>query len=642
MTNSTTNAASANQAKAPSLAANEPEATTDGATQAPVASEPEAAGEDTEHDTPAFFELGLSEGVLKAVADLGYENPSPVQAQAIPYVLEGRDLLAAAQTGTGKTAAFLLPSLSRLPHAARHHGPTMLVVTPTRELAQQIDACCKTIAKRTRHHSFTVVGGVGYEPQKAALHRGCDVLVATPGRLVDLIDQGEANLSEVQVLVLDEADRMLDMGFLPAMRKIVGQTPATRQTLLFSATLDEKQIGGIRDLVHDPAIVEIAHKGTVAETIDQYVLPVSLEVKNGLLAEVLHAEQPSRVIVFCRTKHRADTVCRRLRRAGISCAPIQGDRSQRQRERALKSFSTGETDVLVATDVLARGIDVSDVRYVVNFDVPMDPEDYIHRIGRTGRAGEMGWALTFVTVNDLEDLLACERLMGQVVPTYEPKQPLDLGTQPPVLDPDRSPDAPAPGKKKRKRDGRSSQAPSGASQPQRRRGAGLGTDATTSGSRKRSKGHGEGEEGGKAASGKRSGSSKPRSREIFDADEGEFLTEGELFGREGHSGRGGRGGRNSRKGTGAPGRGDARGREQRKAPQDGGRNGKKRSERGGREEFGGRRDSGRGGFDGGRGRGGKGGRRRSAVEEQTPAVVRPTKKRGRRPGDRRGRDHGVY
>ena len=642
MTNSTTNAASANQAKAPSLAANEPEATTDGATQAPVASEPEAAGEDTEHDTPAFSELGLSEGVLKAVADLGYENPSPVQAQAIPYVLEGRDLLAAAQTGTGKTAAFLLPSLSRLPHAARHHGPTMLVVTPTRELAQQIDACCKTIAKRTRHHSFTVVGGVGYEPQKAALHRGCDVLVATPGRLVDLIDQGEANLSEVQVLVLDEADRMLDMGFLPAMRKIVGQTPATRQTLLFSATLDEKQIGGIRDLVHDPAIVEIAHKGTVAETIDQYVLPVSLEVKNGLLAEVLHAEQPSRVIVFCRTKHRADTVCRRLRRAGISCAPIHGDRSQRQRERALKSFSTGETDVLVATDVLARGIDVSDVRYVVNFDVPMDPEDYIHRIGRTGRAGEMGWALTFVTVNDLDDLLACERLMGQVVPTYEPKQPLDLGTQPPVLDPDRSPDAPAPGKKKHKRGGRSSQAPSGASQPQRRRGAGLGTDATTSGSRKRSKGHGEGEEGGKAASGKRGGSSKPRSREIFDADEGEFLTEGELFGREGHSGRGGRGGRNSRKGTGAPGRGDARGREQRKAPQDGGRNGKKRSERGGREEFVGRRDSGRGGFDGGRGRGGKGGRRRSAVEEQTPAVVRPTKKRGRRPGDRRGRDHGVY
>ena len=410
----------------------------------------------TPGDTVAFFGLGLSEPVLAAVDALGYTEPTPVQAHAIPYVLEGRDLLAAAQTGTGKTAAFVLPAMSRLTHVARHHGPAMLVVTPTRELAQQIADVCTTVEAYTHHRSVTIVGGVGYEPQKQALRRGCDILVATPGRLVDLIEQGEAHLDEVEVLVLDEADRMLDMGFLPQMRKIVSETPSTRQTLLFSATLDENAIGGIRDLVHDPATVEIAHKGTVAETIDQYVLPVSLDEKNGLLTKVLKSEGTDRVIVFTRTKHRADACCRRLRRAGIACAPIHGDRSQNQRERALRDFRDGKVDILVATDVLARGIDVSDVRYVVNFDVPEDPEDYIHRIGRTGRAGETGWALTFVTVNDAEDLFDIERLMGQVVPPYEAKVELELGEELPELDPNRTADAPArgAGKKRRKRGGK--------------------------------------------------------------------------------------------------------------------------------------------------------------------------------------------
>ena len=384
---------------------------------------PEASSTVCDH-TPSFLDLGLSEPVLAAVSDLGYESPSPVQVQSIPAVLEGRDLLAAAQTGTGKTAAFLLPTMSKLSHVAFHHGPTMLVVTPTRELAQQIENVCATIEGRTHHSSVTVVGGVGYEPQKAALRRGCDILVATPGRLVDLIEQGVADLSEVSVLVIDEADRMLDMGFLPAMHKIVSRTSSSRQTLLFSATLDKGAISGVRDLVRDPVIVEIAHKGTVADTIDQYALPVSLEAKNTLLAQVLEAEGPQRVIVFTRTKHRADACCRRLRRSGISCAPIHGNRSQNQRERALANFRSGTCDVLVATDVLARGIDVSDVRYVVNFDVPADPEDYIHRIGRTGRAGETGWALTFVTVADRDDLFAIERLMGKVVPAYEPTRPL--------------------------------------------------------------------------------------------------------------------------------------------------------------------------------------------------------------------------
>ena len=414
----------------------------------------------TQSNTPgaaervAFSDLGLSEAVLAAVKKLGYTEPTSVQAQAIPYVLEGRDLLAAAQTGTGKTAAFLLPSMSRLPHAERGHGPLMLVVTPTRELAQQIEDVCTSIARSTRHKCTTVVGGVGMEPQKAALRRGTDILVATPGRLVDLINQGDARLGEVEVLVLDEADRMLDMGFLPDMRRIVNRTPATRQTLLFSATLDEDAVGGIRDLVSDPAVVEIARKGTVAQTIDQYVQPVSLEAKNALLAKVLKAEGTERVIVFCRTKHRVDARCRRLRKAGISCAPIHGDRKQNQRERALESFRAGKTDVLVATDVLARGIDVSEVRYVVNFDVPVDPEDYIHRIGRTGRAGEAGWALTFVTENDVDDLLAIERLMGMAVPAYEPDMALELGENPVALDPDRDPTATRPaGKRRAKKDG---------------------------------------------------------------------------------------------------------------------------------------------------------------------------------------------
>ena len=413
----------------------------------------------TQSNTPAaaervaFSDLGLSEAVLAAVKKLGYTEPTSIQAQAIPYALEGRDLLAAAQTGTGKTAAFLLPSMSRLPHAERGHGPLMLVVTPTRELAQQIEDVCTSIARSTRHKCTTVVGGVGMEPQKAALRRGTDILVATPGRLVDLINQGDARLGEVEVLVLDEADRMLDMGFLPDMRRIVNRTPATRQTLLFSATLDEDAVGGIRDLVSDPAVVEIARKGSVAQTIDQYVQPVSLEAKNALLASVLKAEGTERVIVFCRTKHRVDACCRRLRKAGISCAPIHGDRKQNQRERALESFRAGKTDVLVATDVLARGIDVSEVRYVVNFDVPVDPEDYIHRIGRTGRAGEAGWALTFVTENDVDDLLSIERLMGMAVPAYEPDMALELGENPVALDPDRDPTALRPAGKRRAKKG---------------------------------------------------------------------------------------------------------------------------------------------------------------------------------------------
>lgn len=401
--------------------------------------------------TLAFDQLGLSREVLDAVAEIGHTQPTPVQAQAIPLVLAGKDVLAAAQTGTGKTEAFLLPTLSRLGHAGAGEGPLMLVITPTRELAQQIDDVAGTICAHTGHRTVTLVGGVAYEPQYQALARGCDVLVATPGRLQDLLDSGHASIDQVGVLVLDEADRMLDMGFLPAVKKIVARTPSERQTLLFSATLDDDAIAITRSLVRDPAHVKIARKGTPAQTIEQFVLGVSPEAKNAVLAEVLRREGAERVIVFTRGKHRADAICRKLRKAGFACAPIHGNRTQRQRENALRSFREGAADVLVATDVLARGIDIPDVRYVVNFDVPGDAEDYIHRIGRTGRAGESGWALTFVTEDDYLELRDAEALMGKVVPDYPRAEGIDLGAEPLRLDPARDPRQKLPGKKARKK-----------------------------------------------------------------------------------------------------------------------------------------------------------------------------------------------
>lgn len=430
----------------------------DAADEASAAETVESATE----NLPAFDELGLSDEILRAIENLGYTAPTPVQAGSIPVVLEGRDLLAAAQTGTGKTAAFLLPTMNNLEHIAppkpvrerggrnrrrgakkpegNGRGPVMLVITPTRELAQQIDEVASKIADVTGHVAVTVVGGVSYKPQTAALKYGCDILVATPGRLVDLIEQGACHLDEVKVLVLDEADRMLDMGFLPAVRRIVRETPAERQTLLFSATLDEEAVGEIADLVSDPARVEIAPATSTADTVDQFVFPVSIEAKNNLLPEFLKKEGPERTIVFMRTKHRADSCCRRLERKGIKAAAIHGNRSQAQRERALSAFRDGTVDVLVATDVLARGIDISDVRYVVNFDVPAEPTDYIHRIGRTGRAGELGWAITFVTEQDVDEFYEIEKLMDKTADIYEAGD-LHVGPNPPAVDPERDPAA---------------------------------------------------------------------------------------------------------------------------------------------------------------------------------------------------------
>ena len=366
-----------------------------------------------------FDDLGLSGQALQAVAQLGYSTPTPVQEQAIPKVLEGRDLIAAAKTGTGKTAAFSLPTMDKLGHAKGNKGPLMLVVTPTRELAEQIGEVCGTIAKNTHHRILTVVGGVSYNPQIQALNRGVDVLIATPGRLVDLMDQGAAHLNSVEVLVLDEADRMLDMGFWPAMRKIIGATPQNRQTLLFSATIDRTIMNTAGKLLHDPAMVEIAHKGETADTVEQYVMHVQQAVKPELLKGLMKERGHRRVIVFCRTRSRADATCRRLKKVGYSVEAIHSSRSQNQRRRALENFANGTTDVLVATDVLARGIDVEEVEYVVNYDLPTQPEDYVHRIGRTGRAGASGFAVSFVSPETADALRDIQKLLKRTIPELE-------------------------------------------------------------------------------------------------------------------------------------------------------------------------------------------------------------------------------
>ena len=366
-----------------------------------------------------FDDLGLSGQALQAVAQLGYSTPTPVQEQAIPKVLEGRDLIAAAKTGTGKTAAFSLPTMDKLGHAKGNKGPLMLVVTPTRELAEQIGEVCGIIAMNTHHRILTVVGGVSYNPQIQALNRGVDVLIATPGRLVDLMDQGAAHLSSVEVLVLDEADRMLDMGFWPAMRKIIGATPQNRQTLLFSATIDRTIMSTAGKLLHDPAMVEIAHKGETADTVEQYVMHVQQAVKPELLKGLMKERGHRRVIVFCRTRSRADATCRRLKKVGYSVEAIHSSRSQNQRRRALENFANGTTDVLVATDVLARGIDVEEVEYVVNYDLPTQPEDYVHRIGRTGRAGASGFAVSFVSPETADALRDIQKLLKRTIPELE-------------------------------------------------------------------------------------------------------------------------------------------------------------------------------------------------------------------------------
>lgn len=364
-----------------------------------------------------FQDLGLSPDALRAVEKLGYDEPTPVQEQAIPKVLAGGDLIAAASTGTGKTAAFLLPSLSRLqPSKAAGRAPRMLVITPTRELAQQIARNAIAVARCTGHYVTAVYGGAKYAKQTAELRRGTDVLVATPGRLCDLMDRRAADLSRIEVLVLDEADRMLDMGFLPDVSRIVGQVPPARQTLLFSATIDDKIRRKLGDMLRDPETIQIAKKGETARSVDHYLLPVKQKDKPSLLMAVLDEMPAERIIIFARTKARVEEVARMLEDAGVPAESIHSDRSQAERRQALQRFRKADPGIIVATDVLARGIDVPAVDYVVNYDLPDMPEDYIHRIGRTGRAGRAGLALSFASQNSMKALQSIERLIGRPIP----------------------------------------------------------------------------------------------------------------------------------------------------------------------------------------------------------------------------------
>jgi len=363
-----------------------------------------------------FEELGLGRDALDGVESLGYEDPTPIQEQAIPYALQGRDVLACAQTGTGKTAAFVLPILDRIPVRG---AVSALIVTPTRELCVQIEQVAETVAAKTGHRVAAVYGGVGYEPQIKRLKKGVDLVVATPGRLLDLQRRGDLDLRSVSVLVLDEADRMLDMGFWPDVRKILSLIPKKRQNLLFSATLDERVLRVIGDTLNDPVKVDVAPAATPVENIEQRVYPVDASQKVELLVAMFKEWDEYLAIVFTRTKQRADRVEQALEASGVPCVTIHSDRSQSQRTKALENFRKGKHSVLVATDVVARGIDIEGITHVVNYDIPDKPDEYIHRIGRTARAGATGVAASLTAYDDYEKLYTIEREMGMTLTSVD-------------------------------------------------------------------------------------------------------------------------------------------------------------------------------------------------------------------------------
>jgi ATP-dependent RNA helicase RhlE len=359
-----------------------------------------------------FSNLGLRSDLLRGVRELGFTSPTAIQRDAIPPAALGRDVLASAQTGSGKTAAFALPVLHRL--AGKPHGTTRaLVLTPTRELAVQIDEHLKLLARHTGFSAAAVIGGVGMKPQEQAFRRGVDVLVATPGRLLDHLRFDYARLRGVEVLVIDEADRMLDMGFLPDVRRILHRLPAKRQTMLFSATLPPPIVALARVMLRDPVVISAGGRAAPAAGITQVAYPVPAELKSGLLVELLKQDTVRSVLAFTRTKHRANRLADHLLRQGIAAGRIHGNRSQAQRTEALASFKAGKLLVLVATDVAARGIDVSGLSHVVNFDVPGSPEDYVHRVGRTARAGATGDAFVLVSPEEEAGLREIERVLGR-------------------------------------------------------------------------------------------------------------------------------------------------------------------------------------------------------------------------------------
>ncbi|MCH8147651.1 MAG: DEAD/DEAH box helicase [Planctomycetes bacterium] len=381
-----------------------------------------------------FEDLRLVEPLLRAVRTERYVHPTPIQADAIPLILAGRDVLGCAQTGTGKTAAFALPILQQLSkRSAEAKAPAgrirVLVLCPTRELAQQIFESFRTYGRHTNVRQAVIFGGVNQNPQVRALRAGVDVLIATPGRLLDLMGQGLVSIKSTEVLVLDEADRMLDMGFLPDLRRILTDVPRKRQTLLFSATMPApiRKLAG--DILHDAVPVQVSRVSSPAPSVSHSVYHVEKVDKPGLLAHLLTQTSYTRALVFSRTKHGADKVVKKLVKAGVPAAALHGNKSQGARTRALAEFKSGKTPVLIATDIAARGLDVEDISHVINYDLTPEPETYVHRIGRTGRAGASGIAISFCTSEQHADLRAIERLIRE--PLQRETDPLGNGDSPP-------------------------------------------------------------------------------------------------------------------------------------------------------------------------------------------------------------------
>jgi ATP-dependent RNA helicase RhlE len=395
----------------------------------------------------SFSALGLSAELLRAIAAQGYTQPTPIQSKAIPAVLTGRDVLAAAQTGTGKTAAFTLPMLHRLSQSnPRQRTPRALVLTPTRELAAQVGESVSTYGQHLPLRALQIFGGVGLGPQTTALRRGVDILVATPGRLLDHIGQGHVDLSAIEFFVLDEADRMLDMGFIHDIRRVLKLLPSKRQNLLFSATYSREIEQLAVGLLRDPQRIDVAPRNTAAETVTQVVHPVAREAKRSLLSHLILQGDWQQVLIFTRTKHGANRLAEQLGRDGITAAAIHGNKSQGARTRALADFKAGSLRALVATDIAARGLDIDRLPHVVNFELPNVPEDYVHRIGRTGRAGSDGTAVSLISPDERGLLAGIERLLGRRIEIQRIDGFEERGSTDETLQADQRRQSPAPRK----------------------------------------------------------------------------------------------------------------------------------------------------------------------------------------------------
>ena len=447
----------------------------------------------------SFKELGLSEPILRSLKDLDHSEPSEIQTQAIPLVLEGKNIMAAAQTGTGKTGSFVLPMIELLqerpkPYSKHVHA---LILTPTRELAAQVRESVYTYGKYTSTTSTAVFGGAKIFPQKSKLKKGLDILVATPGRLLDLVNQKAVKLNNVQILVLDEADHMLDMGFIHDIKKILRLLPKQRQNLLFSATFSNDIRNLAKGLVHNPIEISVSPPNTTVESVEHWIYSVDKNKKSPLLIHLIKENQWPQVLVFSRTKHGANKLAKQLTGAGLNAAAIHGNKSQGARTRALAEFKSGEVQVLVATDIAARGLDIEQLPNVVNFDLPNVPEDYVHRIGRTGRAGASGMAVSLVSADEFKQLSDIERLIGELLPRkavegFEPVHALQesrLNTRPHKP---KKPKKPKTGHRDGQRSGENAQGhkkdrPSGNSQRRKSAGDGAKPAANPNSNRRRRK-----------------------------------------------------------------------------------------------------------------------------------------------------------